>query len=224
VATLGDGKSAGSVISGRHQGDRFLMALLRACADAVVLGAGTLRATPGHVWTPAHVYPQLAESFAGLRRSLGRSPEPRLVLVTAEGDIDVSHPAVQRGALVLTTSAGSRALAGRLPSTCEVVAMGEGSSVDLTRAVDELRSHGLAVLLTEGGPHLMGEFLRKDLIDEAFVTVSPLLAGRDEQPRWGMVEGVELQPPPGLWTRLLSARRHGDHLFLRYGVKGELAG
>src|SRR4029077_12543557 len=80
------GVSAGSVISGRHAGDRFLMALLRACADGVVLGAGTLRATPGHLWTPAHVYPALAESFAGLRRSLGRGLEPRLVVITRKGD------------------------------------------------------------------------------------------------------------------------------------------
>ena len=48
VVTLGDKPSAGSVISGRNQADRFLMGLLRACADAVLLGAGTLRATPGH--------------------------------------------------------------------------------------------------------------------------------------------------------------------------------
>jgi hypothetical protein len=47
VVTLGAKPSAGSVISGKDQADRFLMGLLRACADAVVLGAGTLRATPG---------------------------------------------------------------------------------------------------------------------------------------------------------------------------------
>jgi riboflavin biosynthesis pyrimidine reductase len=56
-------------------------------------------------------------------------------------------------------------------------------------------------------------------VDEAFLTISPVLAGRDQEARLGMVEGLELQPPPGLWTRLLSARRHGDHLFLRYRLK-----
>jgi len=74
VATLGETQSAGSVLSAKNPGDRFLMALLRACADVVLLGAGTLRSTPGHLWTAGHVYPALAESFAGLRRSLGRSP------------------------------------------------------------------------------------------------------------------------------------------------------
>jgi hypothetical protein len=49
VVTLGSGVSAGSVISGKNPADRFLMGLLRACADVVVIGAGTMRATPGHL-------------------------------------------------------------------------------------------------------------------------------------------------------------------------------
>ena len=42
-----------------------------AFADAVLLGAGTLRSTPAHHWTPEHIYPDLASSFAELRQSLG---------------------------------------------------------------------------------------------------------------------------------------------------------
>src|SRR6202043_4004688 len=94
VVTVGLKPSAGSIISGKYPADRFLMGLLRACADAVVIGAGTLRDTPGHLWTPAHVYPALATEFTALRSSLGRSPEPVLVVLTASGDIDFSHPAL----------------------------------------------------------------------------------------------------------------------------------
>src|SRR4029077_18274636 len=46
VVSLGVKPSAGSVISGKYPADRFVMGLLRSCADAVVVGAGTLRATP----------------------------------------------------------------------------------------------------------------------------------------------------------------------------------
>ena len=219
VATLGGSMSAGSVISAKHKGDRFLMALLRACADAVVLGAGTLRATPDHLWTPAHVYPQLAECFARLRRSLGRRTEPRLVVLTARGELDVAHPALKHGATIITTAAGSRTLDGRLPTTCDLVTMGESASLDLERALHELRDRGLTVLLSEGGPHLTGELVGQGLLDEAFITISPVVAGRDKESRFGMVEGVDLQPTPGRWTRLLSARRHGDYLFLRYGLR-----
>ncbi len=216
VVTLGSTPSAGSVISGKQPADRFLMGLLRACADAVVLGAGTLRATPGHLWTPAHVYPSLATEFTALRSNLGRSREPALVVLTASGKLDFSHPALVRGAIVVTTTAGAKKIGHRLPPTCEVIAMGRGKSLDLRKTIAELRSRGLKVLLTEGGPHLLGQLIDSGLLDEAFVTISPVIAGRKDERRLGMVEGVELLPKRGVWGSLLSARRHGDYLFLRY--------
>jgi riboflavin biosynthesis pyrimidine reductase len=220
VVTLGSTPSAGSIISGKYAADRFLMGLLRACADAVLLGAGTLRATPGHLWTPAHVYPDLATEFTVLRSNLGRSTEPKLVVVTASGKIDVSHPALVKGAIVMTTEGGAKAIGKRLPATCEVVTAGKGKHLDMGHALDELRGRGLKVLLTEGGPHLMGQLIDKGLLDEAFLTISPVVAGRargaDSENRLGMVEGVELLPKRGVSSTLLSARRHGDYLFLRY--------
>ena len=215
VVTLGSTPSAGSVISGKYEADRFLMGLLRACADAVVIGAGTLRATPGHLWTPAHVYPDLATEFTVLRSNLSRTREPRLVVLTTTGDLDMSHPALVKGALIVTTASGAKALRG-LPAACEVLAMGESTKLDLGHAVAELRKRGLQVLLTEGGPHVMGQLLDGGLLDEAFLTISPVIAGRSDEKRLGMVEGVELLPKRGLWSSLLSARRHGDYLFLLY--------
>jgi riboflavin biosynthesis pyrimidine reductase len=216
VVTLGSTPSAGSVISGKYAADRFLMGLLRACADAVIIGAGTMRATPGHLWTPGHVYPDLATEFTVLRSNLGRSREPKLVVVTASGEIDAAHPAVVKGAIVMTTEAGAKAIGSRLPATCEVVTVGNGKTLVMGDALVELRSRGLKVLLTEGGPHLMGQLLEKGLLDEAFLTISPVMAGRDKESRLGMVEGVELMPKRAVWSTLLSARRHGDYLFLRY--------
>jgi riboflavin biosynthesis pyrimidine reductase len=89
----------------------------------------------------------------------------------------------------------------------------------MAKVVEELRNDGHRVVLTEGGPHVMGELIKAGLLDESFLTISPVLAGRDGETRLGMVEGVELLPGAGVWTRLLSARRHGDHLFLRYGLR-----
>jgi riboflavin biosynthesis pyrimidine reductase len=216
VVTLGSTPSAGSVISAKYAADRFLMGLLRACADAVLIGAGTLRATPGHLWTPGHVYPDLATEFTVLRSNLGRSREPKLVVVTASGEIDAKHPAVVRGALVMTTEKGAKAIGSRLPDTCEVVTVGKGTSVDMREALAELRARGLKVLLTEGGPRLMGHLVDGGLLDEAFLTISPVVAGRQDDTRLGMVEGVELLPKRGVWSTLMSARRHGEYLFLRY--------
>jgi riboflavin biosynthesis pyrimidine reductase len=217
VVTLGANPSAGSIVSGKYPADRFLMGLLRACADTVLIGAGTLRATPGHLWTPAHVYPELATEFLALRSALGRTREPQLVVVTASGNLDPSHPAIVKGAIVMTTLDGAKAIGDRLPKTCEVVAAGQ--QLDLGKLLADLRSRGLHVILTEGGPHVVGQLVEGGLLDEAFLTVSPVVAGRKDDKRLGMVEGVELLPGHGAWSSLSSVRRHGDYLFLRYHVR-----
>jgi riboflavin biosynthesis pyrimidine reductase len=222
VVALGSTPSAGSTISGKYPADRFLMGLLRACADVVLIGAGTLRATPGHLWTPAHVYPEMATEFLALRSALGRTTEPQLVVVTASGKLDASHPALVKGAIVMTTTDGATAIGNRLPKTCEVVALGK--QLDLRQVLAGLRSRGLNVVLTEGGPHVIGQLIEAGLLDEAFLTVAPVIAGRkDGDQRLGMVEGVELLPGHGAWGRLSSVRRHGDYLFLRYRMPAPAA-
>jgi riboflavin biosynthesis pyrimidine reductase len=195
------------------------MALLRACADAVVIGAGTMRATPGHIWTPAHVFPDLAGEFAELRKGLGLSYEPRLVLLTATGDLDFKHPALVKGAIILTTKAVAKEISSRLPPACEVIALGAGKSLEIQHAFGELTKMGFDVVLTEGGPTVVGELVKAGLLDEMFLTLSPVLAGRKREQRLGMVEGVELMPKAPVWNRLLSARRQDDYLFLRYGLR-----
>lgn len=218
VVSLGSGISAGSVISGKNPADRFLMGLLRACADAVVIGAGTLRATPGHLWTPAHVFPDFAASFVALRQKLGRSREPRLVILTASGRLDVEHPALVKGATVMTTNAGAKRIGNRLPPASDVIAVSSGRAIDVRRAYDKCNERGFKVVLTEGGPHLMGELIKTGLLNEMFVTLSPVIAGRDGEGRLGMVEGAELLPKVPHWSRLLSVRRQADFLFLRYSL------
>ncbi|MGH7765217.1 MAG: dihydrofolate reductase family protein [Candidatus Dormibacteraceae bacterium] len=215
VVSLGSSPSAGSVISGRNRADRFLMGLLRACADAVLLGAGTLRATPGHHWTPQHIFPDMAAAFADLRTRLARKPDPRLVLVTSGGEIDMSHPAVVSGATIITTGSGAKSLR-KLPVTCDVIEVGRSGAVDMRGALEKLRSRGDRVILSEGGPHLMGQLVKRGLVDDIFLTVSPVVAGRDKENRLGMVAGVEFLPDKGVWARLAGVRRHGDFLFLRY--------
>ena len=62
------------------------MGLLRACADAVVVGSGTFNASPRSVWTPEQAYPDAAEAFAELRRSIGRPPLAELVVLAGRLD------------------------------------------------------------------------------------------------------------------------------------------
>jgi riboflavin biosynthesis pyrimidine reductase len=161
----------------------------------------------------------LSTEFIALRSALGRSAEPTLVLLTATGDLDFKHPALAKGAIVITTEGGAKKIGDRLPATCELVVMGKGKSLDLNNAIGRLRERRLEVLLCEGGPHVVGQLIEDGLLDEMFLTVSPVVAGRGDEPRMGMVEGVELLPAKGAWSKLLSVRRHGEYLFLRYKAK-----
>ena len=73
---------------------------------------------------------------------------------------------------------------------------------------------GALVVLAAGSPLAL---LAGGLVDELFLTVSPVLAGRlESRRRLGLVEGVELLPDTRIAPRLVSLRRGGDHLFARY--------
>jgi riboflavin biosynthesis pyrimidine reductase len=203
-----------SVISGRSEADRFVMGLLRACAQAVLIGAGTLRAEPDHLWTPEHIYPAAADAYALLRRRLGLPGRPLLVVVTASGEVDTDVTALESGALIVTTDRGAKVLGRSSPTS--IARVGSGDAVELGAVVEELRMRGYGVILTEGGPKVVGQLARQRLLDELFLTISPMLAGRtSSEDRPGVVDGVDLVSPPH-WGELVSLRRHRSHLFARY--------
>jgi riboflavin biosynthesis pyrimidine reductase len=213
VALPGDTES-GQIISGKSAADRFVMGMLRTCADAVLIGAGTFRKSAGHLWQPDRIYPAAAALFAQARQSLGLSPQPQFVLVSRSGDIDISEPAL-RGALIITTRAGEARLGARLPEGTRVVSF-EADRVFLSRALEFLRNEGMPRVLTEGGPTLFAELVGAGLLDELFVTSAPALFGRfANDGRKSLADGLDLA---GARFELLSARRHDSHLFLRYAL------
>jgi riboflavin biosynthesis pyrimidine reductase len=124
------------------------------------------------------------------------------------------------GAIVLTTETAAPAIAEAVPEAAEVVAVNDGASVELRAAVAALRERGHGVIVSEAGPTLFGQLLAAELVDELFLTVSPLLAGHGLNSRLNLVEGVELLPERRVAGRLRSVRANGSHLFLRYGLRG----
>jgi riboflavin biosynthesis pyrimidine reductase len=214
VAALPGPGEAGAVVSGGDEPDRFIMGLLRACADAVVVGAGTFRKAGRSLWHPESVYPAAREGYAELRLKLGLSPQPLLVVVTASGELDASQPAL-RDSLVLTTAEGERRLRGRLPSGSKALVL-DGDRIGGQALVACLHDRGLQSLLLEGGPTLAGQLIREGLVQQLFLTTSPRLFGRAAgDGRKALVEGVDLGGKP---LGLLSVRAHESHLYLRYAL------
>jgi len=218
VVAIDPPHGTGAEVSGGDARDRAVMGLLRAVADAVVIGAGNLRAEGVHVWTAERVCPEHAPAWAALRAALHKPPAPLQVVVTGSGDVDLSL-AVFSGAvpfLLVTTAAGAaRVVAQRKGLPVAIPPPGAGW-IPL-RAV--LAAAGLgpgALVLVESGPTSLARYLEEGAIDELFLTSAPVLLGRGGTPRTlGLVEGRSF-PPRAQPLRLVSARRGGSFLFLRY--------
>jgi len=221
------GLSGGREVSGGFAPDRFLMGLLRATADAVLVGAGTVRSGVRHVWTPDHVHPSSSVAFATWRAQLGlAAPQPTTVIVTASGQIDPEHPGLHRPhvpVLIATTSAGARHLEWiALPPNVEVVAVaGGGGDINVHALRSVFAKRHLDLVVCEGGPTLFGNLVGAGMVDELFLTVAPQIAGRAAAvPRLALVEGLGYEIGATPWTTLISVMRAGNHLFLRYGLTG----
>lgn len=218
VVAIPDLERSNALVSDESDADRFVMGLLRALADAVVIGSGTLLSAPNGTWRADRVFPAASDGFAELRQRLAKTEHPTVAIVTAGGSFDPTHPVLTTGAIVLTTEAAAAEIRATVPAATEVVAVNAGEWVDPAGALAMLRDRGHLSILSEGGPTLFTSLLAAGLVDELFVTVSPLLAGRSGVRRLSLADGVELLPDLRVEGDLLSIRRHGSHLFLRYGL------
>lgn len=236
TSLLGRYASGGEISQSKD--DRWLMDLLRAHADALIMGMNTLREeqrsrgpeSRGIVFRVAD--PALRE----LRRKLGKARE-RNIFITRAADLDLSRHKVFDGdvvdAAILTSPLGAERLRaqGSHPNVA-VVAAGDKETLDLTRAIAKLREElGVQYLLCEGGPTVYGNLARADLIDEKFMTVAPVETGQvvpAEQERIAEEQTIPvlLRPTvfggPGFtrervtrW-RWVSCRKAGNHQFNRY--------
>jgi riboflavin biosynthesis pyrimidine reductase len=222
------GQAGGSTISGADPADRFIMGLLRASADAILVGARTVQdAGPESLWVPEDTYPDAKDLYAEYRVNVLHKPQyPVLVIVSGSGKLELDRAIFQTPGLrtaVVTTSAGRDALvragATRLP-TVQVHALDTSGGTIPPPAILRLLYGELGVrrLLHEGGPTLFGQFMAAEAIDDLFLTLSPQIAGRTpETMRPALVQGTEFMPKSAPWFRLLSIKQSTDHLYLRYG-------
>ena len=215
--------SGGGDISRNAPHDKWLMATLRARADAILVGNATLRSALRHRWTPEAVFRADANAFAALRATEGREPTSLLVVATRNGDLPAEALMLrdpQQRVLVATTTRGVKQ-AQNVLSQHELISyhITQGSEVDFTRLVHDLHdAYGVASLLCEGGAQVYGSLVKKQLIDDEFLTVSPIMVGNPSppaSPRPSLIEGVAFQATNTPQIDLLSVRRHKSYLFQR---------
>lgn len=172
AATL-DGRAAIGGVSGPigSERDTRMLAGLRGRFDAVLIGAGTMR---------AERYGRLAAGpeQRARRQRLGLLPEPLLAIVSGRLDLPWEAPLFAADAaggevVVFTAAEEGPPPLGRPP----LVVRHQGA-VDVAAALAELRrEHGVRALLCEGGPRLHSELQAAGLVDELFLTVAPKLSG-----------------------------------------------
>lgn len=168
-----DGATAVDGVSGGLGGapDRAVFRAVRAMADVIIVGAGTVRAER---YGPV----QLAPAAVDARAHAGRPARPpRLVIVSASLDLDPAHPVFDGDtpAIVCTTTDADPDCRSALADRTEVWEVGAGR-VDVTAMLHRLRSHA-SVAVVEGGPMLNGVFHDADVIDELCCTIAPTIAG-----------------------------------------------
>jgi riboflavin-specific deaminase-like protein len=212
VSTL-DGRVAIDGRSGKIGGeaDRELFLGLRTQADAVMVGAGTVRAER---YGRMVRRPELRER----RVAEGLAPDPLAVVVSARLRLPEDLPLLQdEDSTVLVLTASGEELPPT-PARVHYLRGEGGAELELAPLVRRLRSeYGVRSILCEGGPRLNASLLHERLVDELFLSLAPKLAG-------GMpltvVTGDPLPEPED--AELVWLLEHESHLFGRYRLQDPL--
>jgi len=196
VTTL-DGRAAldGTTRPLGGDADLELLLALRTGADAVLVGPGTIR----------------AEGYGRLVGPERRPEAPPLVMISRRFEVPWQAPlfaAADQPVLIYTETEGT---VPDVAAPVEVVRLPEATPAAVSA---DLRARGVRALLSEGGPTLFHGWLATGLVDELFLTLTPLLTG--DAAEIGILPGLRLDDPARF--ALSWALRSGDELFLRYAT------
>jgi riboflavin-specific deaminase-like protein len=207
MISTADGRAARDGRSATIGGDADLELLLelRAVADAVLIGTGTLR---------SEGYDRLVkrEERRARRRADGLAEDPLAVILSRRFDVPWDaglFQAPEQPVLVYTSADAGEP--PDVPAPVEVVRL---EVAGLTEMLADLRARGVRALLSEGGPTMHGALHAAGVVDELFLTIAPLITGDEDEPN--VVAGGRL--PDAAALELVSVERVGSELFLRYEI------
>ena len=188
-------------------GDRRIFTVLRALADAVLVGHGTAVAEGYR--------PMTADSAVGrLRASLGRPATAPVVLVSRHASLDPGSRLVTGAVsptLLVTCAAADAGRRAALAAAGVTVLVCGDEDVDLPLALDRLAGLGHEQVLCEGGPQLLRAALTAGVVDELDLSIAPALVGGETR-----LLGAALPTPARLHLR--QVLEEDGLLFTRYGV------
>lgn len=215
MAMTADGKITS--VQREHPGftsreDRRSMDAIRAPADAILIGAGTLRGDdpPMIVRDPA---------MQARRQQLGK-PE-KLAHVLVSGSLQVPRDArffdgaYSRELILATTDEADPTPLAPLPPHAHVWRLGP-QRIDFARLLERLYEHGIRHLLVEGGGETNWQVLQVDGFDELHLTMCPALLGGRDAPTW--LDGAGFSMAQQRRLQLLEAKIVGDEIFCHYKV------
>src|SRR5439155_12985909 len=156
-----------------HPADKRIFLLGRDLADVVLVGAGTVRAE-------SYRGAKVNDERRARRKRLGLSEVPPIAVVSGTARIDPDSALFTDAdippIIITTAHAPEERHAALAEAGADIIIAGD-QMVDLTAALAELSRRGLNRIDCEGGPHLFGELIAENLVDQLCLTVAPLLAG-----------------------------------------------
>lgn len=180
---------------------------VRAESDAILIGAGTIRADNPRLLVKS-------EKRRAARIAAGKPEYPVKVTITRSGNIDSEMKFWHYGGqkLAYTTDAAAEKLRDRLSGLAEVISL--GPDIDFGDLLDDLELRGIHRLMVEGGGQVHTALLSQGLADEIHLAIAPLIVGDAAAPQF-----LGSASYPGGATRrmhLAEARTIGDVVLLRY--------
>jgi 5-amino-6-(5-phosphoribosylamino)uracil reductase len=175
---------------------------LRSRSDAILVGAGTIRADD----------PRLLirdQARAAARAAAGKPPHPLRVTVTGTGDLDPTSRFFTGPGTALVYAASAAVPAARKNVGDKAVVIDAGAELSLAAVLQDLYTERMVLtLLAEGGSSILRDLLTANLADELRLAIAPFFVGDESAPRFA---------PPGPYPHdpaapmaLVDIRRLGD--------------
>jgi 5-amino-6-(5-phosphoribosylamino)uracil reductase len=181
---------------------------LRAAADAILVGAGTIRAD-----NPRLLVRDPARSAR--REAAGRAPHPLRVTLTATGDLDPAARFFTGPGTPLVYCARAAVPAARNSLRDGAVIIDAGAELSLRAVLNDLYAERtVATVLIEGGSQVLREALAGGLADELRLAIAPFFVADPAAPRFAL----QARYPHTVANpmTLMSVRRAGEVAVLRY--------